>query len=164
MQDSDLPKFRLSDILFKPVWVALQSLPQGMSATLPPLQGDKTLELEPPMKTILLFSILLCAIAMPAIGELSDADLDKIRLLVNEELKPVKADIETLKTEVAYVRGKLDILDKYVIALIALIVIAVGAPQIVMAWRSRRDRTLEKQIEILTQEIETIKQQQIVNP
>lgn len=116
------------------------------------------------MKKLLALSILFCAIAMPALAELSDADLDKIRLLVNEELKPVKADIEILKTEVAYVRGKLDILDKYVIALIALIVIAVGAPQIVMAWRSRRDRTLEKQIETLTQEIETIKQQRAVSP
>lgn len=134
-----------------------------MSATLPPSQADKTLALEPAMKTILFFSILLWAIAMPAIGELTDADLDKIRLLVNEELKPIKADVEILKTEVAYVRGKLDILDTYVIALIALIVIVVGAPQIVMAWRSRRDRTLEKQIETLTQEIETIKQQQIVS-
>ena len=116
------------------------------------------------MKTIIVLSLLLCALAMPAIGELTDADLDKIRLLVNEELKPIKADIATLKTEVAYVRGKLDILDKYVIALIALIVIAVGAPQIVMAWRSRRDRTLENQIETLTQEIETLKQQRVVNP
>lgn len=134
-----------------------------MSATLPPSQADKTLALEPPMKTILFFSILFCAIAVPAIGALTDADLDKIRLLVNEELKPIKADVEILKTKVAYVRGKLDILDTSVIALIALIVIAVGAPQIVMAWRSRRDRTLEKQIETLTQEIETIKQQQIVS-
>lgn len=135
-----------------------------MSATLPPSQGDNQTETGPLMKPILAFSILFCVIAMPAIGELTDADLDKIRLLVNEELKPVKADIETLKTEVAYVRGKLDILDKYVIALIALIVIAVGAPQIVVAWRSRRDRTLEKQIETLTQEIETIKQQRVVSP
>ena len=58
-----------------------------MSATLPLSQGDKTLELEPPMKTILLFSILFCAIAMPAIGELTDANLDKIRLIVKEEIK-----------------------------------------------------------------------------
>ena len=120
--------------------------------------------LEASIKTILLFSILLCALAMPAMGELTDTDLDKIRLLVNEELKPLKADMETLKTEVAYMRGKLDILDKYVIALIALIVIAIGAPQIVMAWRSRKDRTLEKQIETLTQEIETLKQQRAVSP
>ena len=120
------------------------------------------------MKILLFFSVLFCAIAMPALGELTDADLDKIRLIVKDEIskefKPVKADIETLKTEVAYVRGKLDILDKYVIALIALVVIAVGAPQIVMAWRSRKDSTLERQIETLTQEIETLKKQRIVNP
>ena len=120
------------------------------------------------MKMLLCFLIVFCAIAVPALGALTDADLDKIRLIVKDEiskeLKPVKADIETLKTEVAYVRGKLDILDKYVIALIALIVIAVGAPQIVMAWRGRKDRPLEKQIEGLTQEIETLKQQRIANP
>ena len=39
------------------------------------------------MKTILLFSILFCALAMPAIGELSDADLDKISLIVKDEVK-----------------------------------------------------------------------------
>ena len=90
------------------LWVALQSLPQGMSATLPPLQGDKTLELEPPMKTILLFSILLCAIAMPAIGELTDADLDKIRLIVKEEVKTAE---EEIKTEMTLIKSKIDGLD-----------------------------------------------------
>ena len=53
------------------------------------------------MKAIFLFSFLLCVVALPALGELTDADLDKIRLIVkdeiSEELKPVKADIETLK-------------------------------------------------------------------
>ena len=46
----------------------------------------------------------------------------------------------------------------------ALIVVAVGVPQVIVAWRSRKDRALAKQIETLTQEIETIKQQRIVNP
>ena len=57
------------------------------------------------MKPILLFSILLSAtITLPAIGELTAADLDKIRLIVNEEvtkeltkeLAPIKADIAQL--------------------------------------------------------------------
>ena len=47
------------------------------------------------MKTILLFSILLCAVVMPSFAELTDADLDKIRLIVKDELKPV----ETLKQQ-----------------------------------------------------------------
>ena len=39
------------------------------------------------MKTMIFFSILFCAIALPALAELTDADLDKIRLIVNEEVK-----------------------------------------------------------------------------
>ena len=134
------------------------------------------------MKTIFLFSILLCAIAKPAIGELTDADLDKIRLIVNDSEKRVKEEVKaeitithtkidgldprlrTVETNVAWTRGKLDSLDKHINWLMALIVVAVGVPQVIVAWRSRKDRALEKQIETLTQEIETIKQQRIVNP
>ena len=134
------------------------------------------------MKMILLFSILFCAIAMPAIGALSDADLDKIRLIVNDSEKRVKEEVKaeitithtkldgldtrlrTVETNVAWTRGKLDSLDKHINWLMALIIVAVGIPQVIVAWRSRKDRALEKQIETLTQEIETIKQQRIVSP
>ena len=69
-----------------------------MSATLPPLQGDKkNWNWEHPMKNILALSILFSVIALPVLGELSDADLNKIRLIVQEEIKPIKADIVTLK-------------------------------------------------------------------
>lgn len=57
------------------------------------------------MKAVLFFSILLYAITMPALGALTDADLDKIRLIVKEEIqeevKPIKADIATLKADIA---------------------------------------------------------------
>ena len=123
------------------------------------------------MKTVLLFSILFSAIAMPAIGELTDADLDKIRLIVKEEIKeeikPLKADIDSLKTDVARLDGRLTGVEKQVThatnvtyGLIALIVVAIGIP----AWRGKRDRDQERKIEALTQEIETLKQQQIVQP
>ena len=39
------------------------------------------------MKSILFLSLLFCAIALPARGELTDADFDKIRLIVKEEVK-----------------------------------------------------------------------------
>ena len=39
------------------------------------------------MKTILVLLILFSAIALPALGELTDADLDKIRLIVKAEVK-----------------------------------------------------------------------------
>ena len=60
------------------------------------------------MKTILLFSILFCAIALPALGELTDADLDKIRLIVKDEVKAAK---EEIKTEMTLITSKIDGLD-----------------------------------------------------
>jgi hypothetical protein len=130
------------------------------------------------MKTRLVLLILFSLIALPALGELTDADLNEIRLIVNDEVKPIKADIVTLKTDVAWIRGKFEGIDKQFegvnqrithetnvsYGLIALIVAAIAIPQIIVAWRSRKDRLLEKQIETLTQEIETLKQQRIVNP
>ena len=60
------------------------------------------------MKTILFLSILLCALAMPAIGALTDADLDKIRLIVNDSEKRVK---EEIKAEIAIIHTKIEGLD-----------------------------------------------------
>ena len=134
------------------------------------------------MKTILVLSILFSVVALPALGELTDADLDKIRLIVNDSEKRVKEEVKTeiaitntkidgldtrlrnVETDVAWTRGKLDSLDKHINWLMALIVVAVGLPQAIIAWRSRKDRSLEKQIEALTQEIEMLKQQRVVNP
>ena len=56
------------------------------------------------MKPILVVSILFCAIALPAVGELTDADLDKIRLIVKEE---VKAEIAGVRQEIAGVKQEL---------------------------------------------------------
>ena len=118
------------------------------------------------MKTILLSSILFCVIAMPAISELTDADLDKIRLIVKEEIKPLQTDIDALKTDVARLDGRLTDVEKQIshatnvtYGLMTLIVVAIGIP----AWRGKRDREQERKIEELTREIETLKQR-IVNP
>ena len=130
------------------------------------------------MKTILALLMLFSVVVLPALGELTDADLNQIRLIVSDAVTPIKADIVTLKTDVAWIRGKNEGIDKQFegvnqrimhatnlsYGLIALIVAAIAIPQIMMAWRSRKDRSLEKQIETLTQEIETLKQQRIVQP
>ena len=156
------------------------------------------------MKNILILSTLLCAIALPALGALTDADLDKIRLIVKEEIqeevKPIKADIATLKTDIATlktdgairqteitnlketisngfnnvqqdfddVQKGFDRQNNIIIACIGipLAILAIGATVwgILAHRRSRKDQVLEIQIETLTQEIEAIKQQRIVNP
>ena len=127
------------------------------------------------MKTIIFFSILFCTLALPVFGELTPQDLDKIRLIVKEEIeeeiKPLKADIVALKIDVARLDGRLTGVEKQIATitnliywLMALIVIAIGIPQIIMAFRSRKDRDQERKIEELIREIETLKQQRIVNP
>ena len=127
------------------------------------------------MKSIRFLPILFCAIAFPAFAELTPQDLDKIRLIVKEEVKAelttVHTKIEALDTRlqiveqsVSWVRGKLDSLDKRIHWLMALIVVAVGIPQVIIAWRSRKDRAQEKQIEELIRDIEILKQQRIVSP
>ena len=128
------------------------------------------------MKTLLVLSILLSAIALPALGELTDADLDKIRLIVkasenslkehiNSEIESsetrmksyVDAKIEGVKTPIAWLIGIL-------VAMIAVIGLPLAILTIFLGWRSIKDNTQEKQIEVLTREIEALKQQRTVNP
>ena len=70
------------------------------------------------MKTLIFFSILFCIIALPALAELTPQDLDKIRLVVKDELVPIKADIAQLDTRLGNVEaavssltGRIDGLD-----------------------------------------------------
>ena len=55
---------------------------------------------------------------------------------------------------------RLNMLSGFVIALISLIVIVVGIPQVLMVWRGREEQTQKQQIQELRQEIEMLKQQQ----
>lgn len=127
------------------------------------------------MKNVLLFSIIFCTIASPTLADLTPEDLNQIRLIVKEEIetviKPIETDIESIKTEigsvkenVALLNGRVGGLEKQMIFLMAIIVVAVGIPQIIIAWRTKRERAQEKQIETLIREVEALKQQRIVNP
>ena len=141
------------------------------------------------MKTIF-FSCLVCFVmAAPAFSELTPEDLDKIRLIIKEEISEsearmrteiatvrteiatVRTEIATVKEEVAEMRGRLEGIEKQIIfstnftyGLIALIVAAIAIPQIIMSWRGRKDSALERKVEELTREMETLKQQRILNP
>ena len=68
------------------------------------------------MKKVLLCLLIFCAIALPALGELTDADLDKIRLIVQEEIKAeisktnekidkLEERLRTVETDVATIKG-----------------------------------------------------------
>ena len=114
------------------------------------------------------------------LAELTPQDLDKIRLIVNEEvtkeLAPIKAGIAELDARlrnveiaVASLTGRIDGVEKQILpstnmtyGLIALIIAAIAVPQLIMAWRSTRDRQQEKINRELREEIETLKQQRVI--
>ena len=87
---------------------------------------------------------------------------------LSKEIASVKdghsKEIASVRNEVTEVRGSLDGLNRMVTWLMVLIGVVVGIPQILMTWRSRKDRAQEAQIQELRQEIEMLKQRHIVNP
>lgn len=126
------------------------------------------------MKTLIFSAVLCCAITLPAIAELTDDDLNKIRLIVKEEVKSeIKAEIaaseirmkEHVNTKFEGVDKQFASMDKRITdarnlgyALIALIGVVIGIP----AWQNRRDRDEKKKIEELTQRLEALEQQSSV--
>lgn len=146
------------------------------------------------MKSIIFFYLVFFIITFPAFSELDTQDLDKIRLIVKEEiskfeteLKSEIAKVETeLKSEIAKSEKrmkehidtkfegtdtKFDSIDErinlvvgFVSGLMILVVVTVGIPQVIIAWRGNNEREQDKRIEQLTQEIEALKQQRIVQP
>lgn len=156
------------------------------------------------MKYFLLFSILFCVIAMPALGELSDDDLNQIRLIVADSEKQIRlivadsekrltATMNTLKTEGAIrdteiknlndamnkgfdnVQKGFDNVQKNFDRQNNIIIACIGIPMAFLAigatiWgilahkRGTRDRSLENEIMTLKQEVETLKQRQVITP
>ena len=149
------------------------------------------------MKPILVACIACVLITSPAHSELTPADLDKIRLLVKEEIsksaaasqaqmkqyidlkienvetqiKGVETQIKGVETQIKGVNDRVSLAVNLTYGLIALIVAAIGIPQIIMVWRSRSDSALERRMEALVDkieemaaDIETLKQQRITRP
>ena len=131
------------------------------------------------MKTILLLSILFSVIAMPALGELTVQDIEKVDAKIQASEDRMKAhmtqqtdilknhisqEIKTVNVHFTEIDKRMSSDSGWTKFLFTIVVAIIGIPTAIIVWRSRKDRTLEKQIEHLTQEIETLKQQQIVNP
>ena len=113
------------------------------------------------MKTILVLLILFSVIALPALGELTVEDIEKIDAKIKESETRMKEhmtqQVDSLKTPVAWLIGIL-------VAVIALIGIPLVVLTIMIGWRSVKDNSQEKINRELREEIETLKQQQIVRP
>ena len=133
------------------------------------------------MKTILVsLSILFSAIALPTFAELTDADLDKIRLIVREEVKAqitasetrmkeyIDLKLDNVNTEFKRVDSQIKTNDSEIGAIRSQLNLFVGIPlgiiTILFAWRALRDRANDKQIHAIITENENLKKQQTINP
>ena len=139
------------------------------------------------MKTILLLSILFycCAIALPSLGTLTDADLDKIRLIVKEEvtaetakindkidkldarLRTVETDMTVTQTEITNLKGTFnngfDDVQKNFDRQNNIIIACIGIPLAILAigatvWGILAHRRSKKD-EALERQIETLTQE-----
>ena len=140
------------------------------------------------MKPILILSILFWVTALPALGELTDADFDKIRLIVKEEVKTeiaaserrlkeyVDSKIETVNARIDAVEkglnAKIGGLDKrmdnmwrLMMGLFGLVAATIAIPQIIVAYRNRgrkelqtQQQQMQTQIDQLRKELEAMQQ------
>lgn len=118
------------------------------------------------MKLILICITVLLIFTAPAFSELTVEDLEKIRSIVKESEDRLKEDLKEsearLKVDLKesetrlreHIDSKASEMDKrlnmvfgFVVALISLIVVVVGIPQIIMVWRGRGERTQAEQIQ-----------------
>ena len=58
------------------------------------------------MKTALAVALLF-AIALPSFAELTQQDLDKISVLIDRKLEPIKQEITAIKLDIAEMKGKM---------------------------------------------------------
>ena len=138
------------------------------------------------MEYIIGIAILFSIISFPVYSELTPTDLEKIREIVTEVVngsekqtkeyvnlkfdsveKTVNERFNSVDKRFDSVDKRFDSVDKRIThqanityGLMALVAVAIGLP----AWQSQKDRTLERKIEALTQEIEKLKKQRIQSP
>ena len=122
------------------------------------------------MKTILVLSILLCIIAHSAHSEPPQNSVETDIAVIKTEIKNLK---ESMNTGFANVQKDFEKIQKNFDRQNNIIIACIGIPMVILTigatiWgilahrRSRKEDTLQNQIERLTQEIETLKQQRIV--
>lgn len=129
---------------------------------------------------ILFLLVVLLLVAAPVFAELTSEDIRIIREEVTKIVKTENAELE--KRMQKYVDLKFEILDTkftekfgavdkkqnfiliLVTGLIALIVLAIGIPQIIVALRQKDYNALEAQVKSLQEKVELLEEIRLVKP
>jgi hypothetical protein len=132
------------------------------------------------MKNVILIIAGILILASPAVSELSDSDIERIREIVKVEVteseQRLRGEITTAintsdKQMKDYIATKLDGIDDRVnliaalsVVIMALIVIAIGLPQLIIAIKQRGQDELRTELKELRTEIEILKQSSKPHP
>lgn len=131
------------------------------------------------MKLMMILIGVLFFLTAPAFSELTQADIDKIRLIVKEEVDQavtasevrmkeyVEASEARMTVEISKVNITIAEMDKrlnnifftLVIVLVAFIVVVIGIPQILIAMQRKEVRTQSEQIEAQQKQIEALQEE-----
>ena len=124
------------------------------------------------MRILLLLSILFCLVGFPVLAETPNND-------IKTDIADIKTDIAVIQSEIKNpndkindrfnnINNRFDGIEKNFDRLNNVIIACIAIPMAIIAilirWRSLRDSTQSKEIAYLREEIETLKQQRIVNP
>jgi len=117
------------------------------------------------MKTILFFCLLFCAIALPLRADTSETAIET-------DIAVMKTDIQNLSKKIDDKFNSLEKrfdsieknFDRQNTLIIACIAIPMALITLMIAWRSVKDNSLQKQIDALSQIIEAQKQQLTEKP
>ena len=121
---------------------------------------------------IVLVSILLYTIAMPAFCQTPQNSVETDIAVIKTDIQNLNGKIDSLET---HFNRRFESLEKHFDRQNNIIIVCIGIPLAILAIgatvgsilayrRNRKVDTFEKQIETLTQEIEVLKRRQIVNP
>ena len=132
------------------------------------------------MKNVILIFVGMLILAPPAFSDLTDSDIERIREIVKVEVtdseQRLRGEITTAintsdKQMKDYIDTKLDGIDDRVnliaallVAIMALIVIAIGLPQLIIAIKQRGQDELRTELKELRTEIEILKQSSKPHP
>jgi hypothetical protein len=85
----------------------------------------------------------------------------RLREYVDLKFAAQKTEIDVRFEEID---KRLQMLMAFVIALIALITVAIGVPQIIIALRERKTADWQKEIQALKEQIESLQEGRIIKP
>ena len=123
---------------------------------------------ETQMKLILTLITMLLLFTAPAFSDITDVDINRIRLVVKEEVETaieasekrmkeyVSQKIDNVNTKISEMDKRLNQVFLTVLGILGFITVFIGVPQIIVAMQRKDIRAQDEKIKTLQSQIETL--------